>query len=37
MEGRELNPTLAAGKIEKWLNVYDSDADSTLPIWNWVR
>lgn len=28
MEGRELNPTLAAGKIEKWLNVYDSDADS---------
>lgn len=28
MEGRELNPTQAAGKIEKWLNVYDSEANS---------
>ncbi|MGI9442388.1 MAG: serine/threonine protein kinase [Rubripirellula sp.] len=28
MEGRELNPIQAAGKIEKWLNVYDSEANS---------
>ena len=26
MEGRELNPTQAAGKIEQWLNIYRSDA-----------
>jgi len=29
MEGRQLNPTQAAGKIEQWLNVYDSDADAS--------
>ncbi len=28
MEGRDLNPTEAAGKIEQWINVYDSNADS---------
>ncbi|MGI9468075.1 MAG: serine/threonine protein kinase [Rubripirellula sp.] len=27
MDGRDFNPTLAAGKIEQWLNLYDSGDD----------
>ena len=29
MQDRELNPTQAAGRIEEWLNVYDSGAEGT--------